>query len=146
MSGVPMMGGGGGAPPQQQASPQSAMGGMSPQVLQQLASRQGSGGSMPGSSPVPNAGLHAAGLALIGKIVKGMEMAVPLVGSTSDAGQALISALKSLGKFVQPGESSPGIEKTENDRMQMQQRQMGPAVAAQRAAGPPANVATGQTV
>lgn len=143
MSGVPMMGGG--APQQPAAQPQQAMGGMSPAVLQQLAARQSSGGPSPGSSPVPNAGLHAAGLALIGKVVKGMEMAVPLVGSTSDAGQALISALKSLGKFVQPGESSPGIEKTENERMQMQQRQMGPAAAAQRASAPPSDVATGQT-
>lgn len=147
---MPMMGGatppaGGGAPPG--ASPATAMGGMSPAVLQQLAQRQGGQhGPTPASSPVPNAGLHAAGLALIGKIVKGMEMAIPLVGSTSDAGQSLLSALKSLGKFIQPGESSPGIEKTENERMQLMQRQMGPAAAAQRASGPPAQAGGGAPV
>lgn len=114
------------------------MGGMSPAVLQQLAQRQGGGmGPTPGTTPVPNAGLHAAGLALIGKIVKGMEMAVPLVGSQSDAGQALLKALTSLGKFIQPGEGSPGVEKTEQDRMQLMQRQMGPAAAGARAAAPP---------
>lgn len=134
---MPMMGGpspmGGAAPP----SPQAAMGGMSPAVLQQLAQRQGHPGPTPATAPVPNAGLHAAGLALIGKIVKGMEMAIPLVGSTSDAGQALLSSLKTLGKFTQPGEASPGIEKTENERMALMQRQMGPAAAAQRASAPP---------
>lgn len=90
--------------------------------------------------PVQNAGLHAAGVALIGKIVKAMEMAVPLVGSTSDAGQALLSGLKTLGKFVQPGEASPGVEKTENERLALMQRQMGPAAMANRAAAPPASM------
>jgi hypothetical protein len=81
-------------------------------------------------------------LALIGKIVKGMEMAIPLVGSASDAGQELLKALKGLGKFVQPGEGSPGVERTEQDRMQLMQRQMGPMAGARRAAGPP-QVGTG---
>ena len=134
--GLPMMGAGGGGGPPPPGAP--AMGGMSPAVLQQLAQRQGGTmGPTPGTAPVPNAGQHVAGLAIIGKIVKGMEIAVPLVGSQSEAGQALLKCLASLGKFIHQEDTSPGVEKTEQDRMQLLQRQMGPGAAAQQAAGPP---------
>lgn len=131
-----------GGPPAQGA----AMGGLSPQVLQQLAARQGHPGPTPATTPVANEGMHAAGVAIIGKVVKGIELAIPLVGSASEAGAALISALQKLGKFAPPSNQSPGIEKTENERMALMQRQMGPAATAQHAAMPaPPNIGTGAT-
>lgn len=132
---------GGAAPP----TPQAPMAGMSPAVMQQLAQRQGSPGPTPATTATPNAGLHAAGVALIGKIIKGIEMAIPLVGSGSEAGQALIDSLKKLGKFAQPGEMSPGIDKTEEDKMALMQRQMGPAAGAQRASAPPSPATMGMS-
>lgn len=121
-------------------------GGPPPQMLQQMmAARGGAGatppqasGPNPASAPVANQGQNAAGVAMIGIIIKLMERAIPLLGSGSEAGQALVKGLSSLSKHAPVGGISPGIEAAELQKLQMQQRQHAPAHLAQQAGTPAA--------
>ena len=69
-------------------------------------------GSSPATSPVPNKGLEAAGMAKLGLVVRQLEQLVPLLGVGTEAGQAVVKALTNLSKHVQPGAVSPGAEQS----------------------------------
>ena len=92
-------------------------------------------GSSPATIPQPNRGNEAAGLARLGIIVRLMEETVPLIGASSEPGKELLRALSSLAKHVPPGAVSPSIEQNAMQKMAMQQRQMGPQIAAMRQMG-----------
>ncbi|HSV26170.1 MAG TPA: hypothetical protein VLJ17_24490 [Xanthobacteraceae bacterium] len=70
-----------------------------------------------GSSPVtqgtPNRGYEAAGLQRLGLVVKQLGELVPLLGPTSDAGVAVIDALRKLTKFVPSGSVTPAGERNQ---------------------------------
>lgn len=89
-------------------------------------------GSSPATSPVPNKGLEAAGLAKLGLVVRQLEQLVPLLGVGTEAGKDVIKALTSLSKHVQPGAVSPGAEQTGLQNMLMKLRQQGPQLAQMR--------------
>lgn len=121
-------------------------GGPSPQMMQQLMAARGAGasppphaaaGPTPASAPTANQGQAAAGVAIIGVIVKLMERAIPLLGAGSEAGQALVKGLSSLSKHAPLGGMSPGVEAAELQKLQMQQRAGAPAALAQQAAAHP---------
>ncbi|MDE2472853.1 MAG: hypothetical protein KGL35_30080 [Bradyrhizobium sp.] len=68
--------------------------------------------------------------------VRALSDAVSLLGVGTEAGQAVLKALQSLSKHVPPGSVSPGAEMSTMQRLMQQQQQMGPQIAAMRAAQP----------
>lgn len=93
-------------------------------------------GSSPATQPVANRGLQAAGLAKIGVAVKLLESILPMLGAGSEAGSAVLKALNSLSKHVQPGSISSGVEQSALSELQNKARQMSPQIAAMRGAAP----------
>ena len=91
-------------------------------------------GSSPATSPVPNKGLEAAGIAKLGLVVRQLEQLVPLLGVGSEPGKDVIKALTSLSKHVQPGAVSQGTQQTDLQNQMMKLRQMGPQLAQMRQA------------
>lgn len=126
-----------------------------PEMTPPGASQQppGGAGQPPmGTSPVtqgtPNRGYEAAGLQKLGLVVKQLGDLIPLLGPTSDAGVAVVDALRKLTKFVPSGSVTPAGERNQlqsqmeknaqnNQQMQMlRQQQMQPG-----AGQPPAKAA-----
>jgi hypothetical protein len=92
-------------------------------------------GSSPATQPVPNRGLEAAGVAKLGVAVRLLEQIVPLLGAGSEAGRDVLQALTKLSKHVQSGSNS-SVEQQALAEQMMKARQMGPQIAAMRAAQP----------
>jgi hypothetical protein len=80
-------------------------------------------GSSPATGPTPNKGFEAAGLQRLGLIIKQLEQLVPQFGSASEPGKDVLKALNMLAKHVPSGASTPGAERTNIDRMSMQNTQ-----------------------
>jgi len=80
-------------------------------------------GSSPATGPTPNKGFEAAGLQRLGLIIKQLEQLVPMFGSASEPGKAVLDALRSLSKHVPSGAVTPGAERSNIDRMAMQNAQ-----------------------
>ncbi len=112
-----------GAPPQGGATP--------PQQGQ--AQGQATGPS-PATMPVQNRGMEAAALARLSVHVQGMQTLLAQLPAGSDLAAAIRKATDLVAKFVPPGSVSQGVQMTEAQRQLMQQKQMGPQIAAQRAA------------
>ena len=55
----------------------------------------------------------------MGLIIKQLEQLVPMFGSGSEPGKAVLEALNKLAKHVPSGASTPGAERTNIDRMAM---------------------------
>lgn len=91
-------------------------------------------GSSPATGPVPNKGLEAAALAKLGLVVRLLESLVQPLGAGTEAGKDVLKALTSLSKHVPPGAVSPGVEQTSLMKLQQDQRQQQPQIAAMRAA------------
>ena len=91
-------------------------------------------GSSPATSPVPNKGLEAAGMAKLGLVIRQLETIVPLLGAGTEAGRDVLKALTSLSKHVPPGAVSPGVEKSAMDQMQLKMKQQTPQLEQMRAA------------
>ena len=89
-------------------------------------------GSSPATGPTPNKGFEAAGLQRLGLVVKQLEQLVPMFGSGSEPGKAVLDALKSLAKHIPSGASTPGAERTNIDRMAMQNTQSNAAMQQMR--------------
>lgn len=95
-------------------------------------------GSSSATGPTPNQGYEAAGMQRLGVIVKGMGELIPLLGASSDAGQAVLKALTSLAKFVPPGAVTPAAERNINEQQMfknVQQAQMLQQLRARAAMG-----------
>lgn len=91
-------------------------------------------GASPATMPVPNRGIEAAALSRLSVHVQGMQTVLAMLPAGSDAATAIRDALNKVAKFVPPGAVSQGVQMSEAQRQLMQQRQMGPQIAAQRAA------------
>ena len=89
-------------------------------------------GSTPATGPTPNTGFEAAGLQRLGLIIKQLEQLVPMFGSGSDPGKAVLEALNKLAKHVPTGASTPAAERTNIDRMSMQNTQNNAAMQQMR--------------
>lgn len=80
-----------------------------------------------------------AGKQKLAMALKALEGALPLFGASSDAGQAILTAMKALGKIAQPGDVSPAGEMNQLQKMLLQAAQSGQqqkAIAQQGAAAP----------
>jgi len=89
-------------------------------------------GSSPATGPTPNKGFEAAGLQRLGLVVKQLEQLVPMFGSGSEPGKAVLEALNKLAKHVPSGAVTPGAERTNIDRMSMQNAQNNQAMQQMR--------------
>jgi hypothetical protein len=93
-------------------------------------------GSSSATGPTPNKGYEAAAAQRVGVIVKQMTEILPMVGATSELGQALMKAMTSLAKHVPPGSTSNAAEKNSIEKMAMQNQQNG-AIQQQMKPGQP---------
>lgn len=91
-------------------------------------------GASPATQPLPNKGYEAAGLARLSLIVKQLENLIPMVGVGTEMGRDALKALSSLSKHVPPGSVSPGLQHTESQKLQMQNRQNAALIAQRNAA------------
>jgi len=82
-------------------------------------------GSSPVTGPSPNKGYEAAATQQLGLIVQQLTKLVPLVGATSEVGQAVMKALTGLAKHVQPGSNTNASERNAIEKMALQNRQNG---------------------
>lgn len=73
----------------------------------------------------PNKGFEAAGLQKLGVIVKQMEALLPMLGSTSEAGKAVLEALSKLAKHIPTGSVTPAAERNTIQDMFMKAQQNG---------------------
>lgn len=80
-------------------------------------------GASPVTAPSPNRGYEAAAAQRLGLVVKQLTELLPLAGAGSDMGQAILKALTSLTKYVPSGSVSPAAEKSNIERMSMQNTQ-----------------------
>lgn len=83
-------------------------------------------GSSPVQMPTPDRGNQAAALAQLSWAVKILEGALPLLGATSEPGQAVMKALTTLSKHVDPGAFSAGTQRSTLEKMMMQAKQDNP--------------------
>ena len=74
-------------------------------------------GVSPASGPTPNRGYEAAAQQKLGGVVQQLTLVLPLVGATSDLGQAVMKAINSLAKFVPPGAVTPAGERNNIEEM-----------------------------
>jgi hypothetical protein len=82
-------------------------------------------GSSPATGPTPNKGYEAAAMQRVGVLVKQMTEILPMVGATSDLGQALMKSITALAKHVPPGTTSNAAEKNSIEKMAIQNQQNG---------------------
>lgn len=90
--------------------------------------------------PVANQGIEAAAMAKLAILAQQMQVILAGIPAGGDVARDVREALNKIAKHVPPGGTSRGIEMTEQQRALMQMRQMGPQIAALRAAhagGPP---------
>lgn len=92
--------------------------------------------------PTPNKGMEAAGLQRLASVLKQLEELVPMFGSGTEPGQAVLKALNSLAKHVPPGSVTPASERSNIEQMAMRNTQANQSMQALRqgggAGGPPA--------
>lgn len=81
--------------------------------------------------PVANQGLEAAAMAKLGSLAQQMQVVLAALPAGGDAARDVREALNKLAKHIGP--MNRGVEMTEGQRSLMQQRQMGPQIAAMRA-------------
>lgn len=115
---------GGGAP---QGAPPPAP----PSAPQQVARPTGQTGA---TMPVSNQGIEAAAMAKLGLVAQMMQMTLAVLPVGGDVARDVRQALDKIAKHVPPGGMNRGVEMSELQKMQLQQRQMGPQIAAMRAA------------
>lgn len=97
-------------------------------------------GASPVTAPSPNRGYEAAALQRLGLVIKQLTELLPMAGATSEVGKDILKALSTLGKHVPSGSVSPAAEKSNIERMSMQNTQANQQMQAlkQQGAGPQA--------
>lgn len=106
-----------------------------PQPLQAGGEQTPPMGSSPATGPVPNRGFEAAGLQRLGVVTKQLEELLPLLGASSEQGQAVLKALNLLVKHVPIGSVSPQAEKNTLEQAMMKAIQNGKQMQALKAPG-----------
>lgn len=105
-------------------------------AAQMTPQEQPAGGAGGATMPTPNRGLEAAALAKLAVHVQAIAMLSGVLPAGSDAARDIREALNKLTKWVPSGAISQGVQMSEAQRALMQQKQMGPQIAAMRAAQP----------
>src|SRR5215469_12895455 len=85
-------------------------------------------GSSPMTGPVPNRGMQGEGLALVAQAKDLLEKAVtmPGLGAETEIGQAVLESLTKIGKHLQDGAVSPGMQNAGMQKFMMQERRDAP--------------------
>jgi hypothetical protein len=77
------------------------------------------------TGPTPNKGYEAAVIQGLGVVVNKLTEMLPMVGATSEMGQAIMKSISSLAKHVPSGASNPASEKNVLERdLQRNQQNM----------------------
>lgn len=87
------------------------------------------------TGPTPNAGYEAAAFQRIAMHVNALSELIPLIGATSEAGQALLKALTSLSKVVPVGASSPTSDRNAIENLALRNQQNSSDLQALRSGG-----------
>ena len=77
--------------------------------------------------------MGAAGAARLAVAIKLLEATLPLFGSASEPGQAILSAIGKLSKHAPANSVPPGVETSTLQALLAKQQQMAPQIAAMRA-------------
>lgn len=72
---------------------------------------------------------------MAGMGLKVLEMVVPLAGSSSELGKAVMDAIKKIGAFVPPGAVTPADMQNMMQQLMLRQKQFGQNVQAMRQQG-----------
>lgn len=80
-------------------------------------------GSTPAVAPTANRGHEAAGLQKLGAALQNLTDALPLLGASSETGQALLDMIKKLAKFVPPGTMTPAANRNQLEATAQKQGQ-----------------------
>lgn len=89
------------------------------------------------TGPTPNKGYEAAAKQRLGLVIKQLTDMLQMTGATSDLGKEILKWISGMSKHVQPGEVSPASERSNIERMAMQNAQQGSQVSQQRMQGQP---------
>ena len=73
--------------------------------------------------PTPNKGMEAAGMQKLGSVIKQLADLLPMVGPTSELGEAVMKALQGLSKHVPPGAVTPASEANNIQNMALKNAQ-----------------------
>lgn len=84
------------------------------------------------TGPTPNKGYEAAAKQRLGVVLKQLTGMLDLVGPTSDIGKKVLKWISEMSKMVQPGEVSQASERSQIERMALQNTQQGQNVAQMR--------------
>ncbi|MBU6232192.1 hypothetical protein KGP36_06115 [Patescibacteria group bacterium] len=84
------------------------------------------------TSPVPNEGHKAAGMAFLAQAVRLLEKAIPMLGAESNQGREAVQALGKLARTLPAGSTSQGQEHNALRNMMMEQQQQNPMLALMR--------------
>lgn len=87
------------------------------------------------TGPTPNKGYEAAAIQRLGGIVNQLTEMLPMIGATSEIGQAIMKGISLFAKHVPPGASTPASEQNNIQRMAQQNQQN--MQMAQQMRGPP---------
>jgi hypothetical protein len=79
-------------------------------------------GVSPATGPTPNKGFEAAGMQKLGTVINQLTDLLPMVGATSELGQAVMKALQSFSKHLPPGSVSPAGQQNNMQQMMLQQQ------------------------
>ncbi len=98
--------------------------------------QQGGQASGPGGAtgPVPNRGSEMAVLSTIAGLMQLTQMAASKLPVGSDAARDIYEGIAKIRKHLSSADMSEGVVSTGAKNLMMQQRQMGPQIAAMRAA------------
>ena len=79
---------------------------------------------------MPNRGNEQAARAAVRNAVGILQASLKDAGIGTPMSEAIMKAIQVLSKVVQEGEASPGAQNTQLQKYMMEQRQMGPMLAA----------------
>jgi len=111
-------------------SPQGAdSGGLAPPQDSSTPPGQPPVGSSPVSQPTPDLGNQAGAMGLVTVVLKVLERALPMAGSSTPLGKAVMKAIADLGKHTPQGGGSPGVEQNALQDLMLKQKQQAPMLA-----------------
>jgi len=93
------------------------------QAAGQGQAQQAPFGTSSSTGPTPNAGYKAAAFQRLGLLTNQLTELLPLLGATSEEGQAVMKAISTLAKLVPTGSSSPTADRNSIQQMAMKNEQ-----------------------
>jgi len=76
-------------------------------------------GASPVAGPSPNLGMNASGMQKVSMAVRLLSEAMPLVGASSEVGNAILNSIRTLSKHVPANTSTPSVDQATLQKMLM---------------------------